>query len=157
MNQDFCHKFKNTLSKFTTGVTIATTNYQENHYGLTVSSFASLSLNPFLVLFNLDQSSSNTKAFLNCKFFNINVLSNKQEELAQHFAKKQGKKFLNIDYCKDNNQIPYFDDNIALIKCSLYKTIHVGDHYIIIGQVQDLNYNDTMLPLVYFNSEFQVK
>lgn len=153
MNQDFCQKFKKTLSKFATGVTIVTTKSNGLHYGVTINSFCSLSLNPSLVLFNLDVSSSNLEAFLGSKYFNINILSKGQKTLALDFAKAGQDKFLNIDFALDANDISFFSDSVSVILCKFYDSYKVGDHHIIIGEVYDTLINDDKEPLIYFNSE----
>ncbi|MBT4921602.1 MAG: flavin reductase family protein [Rickettsiales bacterium] len=154
MNQDFCQKFKKTLSKFSTGVTIATTKHEEVNYGVTINSFASLSLEPALILFNLDVSSHSLSAFLNCKFFNINIMSKQQQELSKHFAANYSDKFLGQGYQEDNNHVPIFLDNLALISCRMHSSKKVGDHYIVIGEVYEADYDDNKEPLIYFNSIF---
>lgn len=51
-----CAEFRHTMARFATGVTVVTTPSNEKFYGLTVSSFCSVSLNPPLVLVSLDTS-----------------------------------------------------------------------------------------------------
>ena len=59
--------FKNTLSKFSTGVTVVATNKSSILYGKTINSFSSLSLSPPLVLFSLDIKSSELNIFKKLK------------------------------------------------------------------------------------------
>ena len=155
MNEDFSHQFKKTLAKFSTGVTVVTTNYKEENYGVTVSSFASLSLNPALILFNLDQNSSTFEAFTNAQYFNVNILSKSQKLICDNFAQRQKDKFKDIHFKIDENNISFFKENIALVKCKFHQTFNVGDHNIIIGQVIDCEYNDEYEPLIYFNSKVE--
>jgi flavin reductase (DIM6/NTAB) family NADH-FMN oxidoreductase RutF len=154
MSQDFYHNFKRAVSKFTTGVTIATTYHDNKHYGVTINAFASLSLHPTLILFNLDVSAQSLTAFLKSQFFNINILAQEQLPLAKHFATNQDNKFVNIDYQQDQNNVALLSGNLASIHCKLHSSTKVGDHYIIIGEVYDLAYCDIKQPLTYFNSHF---
>ena len=55
--------FKSVMSKFPTGVAIITINNNNNYFGKTVNSFASVSLNPPLVLFSLEKQSSSLKDY----------------------------------------------------------------------------------------------
>ena len=48
-------RFRQALGYFASGVTVVTTEYQGEQYGMTVSSFSSLSLKPPLVLICIDQ------------------------------------------------------------------------------------------------------
>ncbi|MBT4989416.1 MAG: flavin reductase [Rickettsiales bacterium] len=154
MNQDLCQKFKKTLGRFATGVTVATTKYEGIHYGVTINSFTSLSLTPALILFNLGESSHSSTAFLNSEYFNINILSKNQKDLANHFAKSHNDKFSDIDYIEDDKGNSYFDDNLALISCKLHSSHKIGDHHIIIGEVYHMDNDDSKEPLIYYNSQF---
>ena len=55
--------FKLAMSKFATGVTVISMNKRNEYLGKTVNSFASLSLNPPLILFSLDKNSSSIKEY----------------------------------------------------------------------------------------------
>ncbi|MBL6785030.1 MAG: flavin reductase [Rickettsiales bacterium] len=154
MNQDFCHNFKKTLSKFSTGVTVATSKYNNDHFGVTVNSFTSLSLDPALILFNLGESSHSLDAFIKSDSFNINILSKAQLEIAENFAKPSKDKFNNIKFLEDDHGNAYFENNLALISCNFHSYHKVGDHYIIIGQAFHLDRDEKKEPLLYYNSNF---
>ena len=79
--------FKSVMSKFITGVTIITINKNNKYIGKTVNSFASISLNPPLVLFSLGKKSSFVKNYAKSSFFGINILSKKQKRLSIYFSK----------------------------------------------------------------------
>ena len=72
--------FKSVMSKFPTGVAIITINNNNNYFGKTVNSFASVSLNPPLVLFSLEKKASSLKDYTKSSFFGINILSRKQKK-----------------------------------------------------------------------------
>ena len=71
--------FKLAMSKFATGVTIVTLNNKGLFTGKTVNSFASLSLDPSLVLFSLDKNSSSLNNYKKAKYLGINILSYRQK------------------------------------------------------------------------------
>ena len=81
--------FKNTLNKFSTGITVISINHKEKYIGKTVNSFASLSLNPPLVLFSLDKKSSSIKNYINSSFIGINILSRNQKLISNHFSMRK--------------------------------------------------------------------
>ena len=76
-NKGFDKKiYRNTLGLFSTGVTIVTTIDENSHpIGITVNSFASVSLKPALVLWSIDKSQPSYNSFLSSKGFAINVLN----------------------------------------------------------------------------------
>src|SRR5215212_2490556 len=72
--------FRNALGTFGTGVTAMTTDGKP--YGVTCNSFASVSLNPPLVLWSLGMFSQGLSVFQNASYFAVNVLDVSQQALA---------------------------------------------------------------------------
>src|SRR5476649_1348322 len=86
--------FRNALGTYATGVTIITASAANGKpYGLTCNSFASVSLNPPLVLWRLGMFSQGLSIFQNASHFTVNVLGASQQALASQFAKSSGDKF----------------------------------------------------------------
>src|SRR5216110_3986940 len=86
--------FRNALGTFATGVTVVTAMAADGKpYGVTCNSFASVSLNPPLVLWSLGMFSQGLTIFQNASHFTVNVLAASQQELASQFAKSSGDKF----------------------------------------------------------------
>src|SRR3978361_797543 len=80
--------FRNALGTYATGVTISTARTAEGKpYGLTCNSFASVSLNPPLVLWSLGMFSQGLPIFQNASHFAVNVLGASQQALSNKFAK----------------------------------------------------------------------
>lgn len=91
--------FRNALGTYATGVTIITaTGPDGKPYGLTCNSFASVSLNPPLVLWSLVVYSSSLTVFQNASHFAVNVLGVSQQALANKFAKSADDKFTGVDW-----------------------------------------------------------
>src|ERR1700677_5357620 len=91
--------FRNALGTFATGVTIITAVTAEGKpYGVTCNSFASVSLNPPLVLWSLGMFSQGLSTFQNASHFIVNVLGASQRELANKFAKSSGDKFAGVEW-----------------------------------------------------------
>ena len=149
-------QFKEALSNLPTGVTVITNNYNNQLFGLTVSSFTSVSLLPPLVLFCLDKKSSNIEAFSNSNYFAISILSDKQSEISKHFAKTQLDKFINISYSLgDYSHCPLINDAVCYIECNKFKIYDAGDHNIIIGKVVNTIINSQFKPLIHCLREYR--
>ncbi len=146
--------FKKTLSKFTTGVTVVCVKDNNNNiFGKTVNSFNSLSLNPPLILFSLGNYSSSIKTYLKCKYLTINILSQKQRDISNHFSKKNpGVK--NIKYFEGKNNTFFINECVANLECKLIDKIKKGDHVIFICKVINVKNNDKLKPLSYYNSKY---
>src|SRR5271170_4815661 len=91
--------FRNALGAYATGVTIITAAAADGKpYGLTCNSFASVSLNPPLVLWSLGMFSQGLTVFQNASHFAVNVLGASQQVLANRFAKSSEDKFAGVDW-----------------------------------------------------------
>ncbi len=145
--------FKKTLSKFITGVTVVCVRENETVYGKTVNSFNSLSLNPPLVLFSLGNYSSSIDIYLKSKYLTINILSKKQEDISDHFSSKNPKTN-KIKFFEGKYNTSFIDNCLANLECELVDKIKKGDHVIFICKVINVQHNDNLKPLSYFNSEY---
>ena len=145
--------FKNTLSKFSTGITVICVKNNNSINGKTVNSFNSLSLNPPMVLFSLGNYSSSIKQFSKTKFLSINILSSNQKELSNNFA-SSSPKLENINFIEGKNKTAIIPNCIANLECELTDKIEKGDHIIFICKILELQSNDKLKPLVYFNSKY---
>ena len=145
--------FKQTLSKFTTGVTVVCVKKNDVVYGKTVNSFNSLSLQPPLILFSLGKNASSIKYFLNSKYLTINILSKKQKKISNHFSQKNPST-LNIEFLNGKFNTSYIDGCIGNLECKLVDKIKKGDHIIFICKVQNVLNDDKLKPLSYFNSKY---
>src|SRR5512132_3486387 len=89
--------FRDALGRFASGVCVVTTiNEDATPAGVTISAFASLSLEPPLVLFCIGKRSANLSAWLTSRQFSVNVLSEDQTLLSQTFAAQNHQKFVHV-------------------------------------------------------------
>ena len=145
--------FKKTLSKFSTGITVICVKNNNLIYGKTVNSFTSLSLNPPMVLFSLGNYSSSIKQFSKTKFLSVNILSHKQKKLSENFASSTPK-LENIKFIDGKNKTAIIPNCIANLECELIDKIKKGDHILFICKILELQSNDKLKPLIYFNSKY---
>ena len=145
--------FKNTLSKFATGITVVATNKKSIFYGKTINSFSSLSLSPPLILFSLDIKSSKLNIFKNSKTVSINVLSENQKKISDNFATKSPN-WSEIEYDILKNGNPIIKNCVSNLDCTITNKIKKGDHIIFICKVINVSINDKLKPLIYFNSRY---
>lgn len=146
--------FRTVLSHFCSGVVIATSADDDQPVGLTAQSFASLSLEPPLVLFCVARTSSSWPRFRNSRRFCINVLGDQQRELALQFARSSTDKFSGIGWRWNEHHSPDLDGCLAYINCELEAVHDAGDHQIVIGRVMNLYLGDPRSPLVYYQGIF---
>ena len=86
-------RFRQAMGYFTSGVTVITTEYEGVLHGMTVSSFASLSLRPPLVLICIDKGVPSHDGIKQAGQFVVNILEKRQEHLSRRFANTTDDKF----------------------------------------------------------------
>ncbi|WP_027551025.1 flavin reductase family protein [Bradyrhizobium sp. Cp5.3] len=134
--------FRNALGTYATGVTIITAAAPDGRpYGLTCNSFASVSLNPPLVLWSLVVYSSSLTVFQNASHFTVNVLGASQQALANKFAKSADDKFAGVDWTPGLGNAPVLAESIANFQCRSVNRYYGGDHVIFLGAVEAYAYN----------------
>lgn len=146
--------FRNALGTYATGVTIITAAAPDGKpYGLTCNSFASVSLNPPLVLWSLVVYSSSLTIFQNASHFTVNVLGASQQSLASKFAKSSDEKFSGVDWTPGLGQAPVLAESVANFQCRSVNRYYGGDHVIFLGAVEAYTYNATE-PLLFARGAF---
>src|SRR5580700_2073814 len=106
--------FRNALGSYATGVTIITVAGTDGKpYGLTCNSFASVSLNPPLVLWSLGMFSQRLNVFQNASHFAVNVLGVSQQALASRFAKSSDDKFVGVEWTPGLGKAPLLAGSVA--------------------------------------------
>jgi flavin reductase (DIM6/NTAB) family NADH-FMN oxidoreductase RutF len=134
--------FRNALGTFATGVTIITAMADDGKpYGLTCNSFASVSLNPPLVLWSLGMYSQGLPIFQNASHFTVNVLGASQQALASKFAKSGVDRFDGVDWKPGLGGAPLLAGSVATFQCRAANRYYGGDHVIFLGAVEAYAYN----------------
>lgn len=143
------------LSRYATGVAIVTTRTQNGKLeGLTVNSIAALSLDPPLILWSLRRQAPSLGSFLEVGSFIINLLSEDQSRLSQHFATAHPDKFQGIAFSPGLGDCPVLSDPLAAFECSTETTIEGGDHIIFIGRVNRVSHRDGH-PLIFSGGKYR--
>ncbi|MDE4142231.1 flavin reductase [Phaeobacter gallaeciensis] len=153
--KDAADGFRRSLGEFATGVTVITTCVDGVNYGLTSNSFASVSLNPPLVLWSIKYESQSFPAFERCTHFAVNVLSDDQMDMSQRFARSGPDKFDGIDWTPGVGGAPLLHNTTASFECSMSTTHSGGDHLILLGEVQNFRRFDRQ-PLLFAKGRYAV-
>jgi flavin reductase (DIM6/NTAB) family NADH-FMN oxidoreductase RutF len=146
--------FRDALGTFATGVTIVTAMAADGKpFGVTCNSFASVSLNPPLVLWSLGMFSQGLTVFQNASHFTVNVLGASQQELASQFAKSSANKFAGVTWTPGLGNAPVLADSVANFQCRAASRYYGGDHVIFLGAVEAYAYN-RQEPLLFAHGGF---
>ena len=147
-------RFRHVLGHFATGVAVITADTPADPVGMVVSSFTSVSLEPPLVAFLPDKSSTSWPKIRDAGAFCVNILSAGQEGLCAQFARKGTDKFAGVAWRSAPSGAPILDGGMAWIDCELTQTFESGDHYIAIGRVLQLEAVEYGIPLVFFQGGY---
>lgn len=142
-------EFRAALGRFASGVTVVTTIGEDNKpVGITVSAFASVSLDPPLVLACVDKRASVHDCLCEGKHFAVNILAEDQEHLSRLFASKDQDRFTQAAYHTGITGAPLLDGAVAVLECRVVHAYPGGDHTIIVGEVESASIADHK-PLAY--------
>ena len=136
--------YRKALSCFATGVTVVTTHWQGQDWGMTCNSFNSVSLNPRLVLWSIRRESSSLAAFTQGAGFTISVLAQSQQALARQFASgSMSERFAGVPAQREAGGRLRLEDCVAWFECDLHQLVEAGDHTIVLCAVRDFGWQDS--------------
>ena len=149
-------QFRDALGMFATGVTVVTTvNGNGKAVAMTANSFASLSLDPPLILWNAGDKSDCFDAFAQTEHFCVHILHEEQEDISRHFATKSEDKFSDVEWSTGLLGSPVLSDYAVCLECSREASYPGGDHMIMVGRV--VNYHDRgdVQPLLFHRGQYK--
>jgi len=148
--------FRHTLGRFPSGVTVVTVRGTDGRdYGMTVSAFASLSLEPPLVLVCIGDDATIAGAVTEARQFAVNVLSEDQEALARRFAEQDIDRFADVRISRGATGLALLDGAAARLECAIVARHRGGDHTIVVGEVLAASALEDGRPLVYQRGEYR--
>jgi flavin reductase (DIM6/NTAB) family NADH-FMN oxidoreductase RutF/DNA-binding MarR family transcriptional regulator len=147
--------FRRSLAEFATGVTVISTCVNGERFGLTSNSFASVSLDPPLVLWSIRRESKSFASFTSCSHFSVSVLAEDQIGLSQRFARSGPDKFDGLDCHAGEGDAPLLAGAVATFECMSRQTYDGGDHLILVGEVLRYRRYDRQ-PLLFVKGRYAV-
>ncbi len=147
-------EFRDALGKFATGVCVVTVTAPDGTpIGMTVNSFASVSLEPPLVLWSIQNNSECREAFSNSDSFVINVLAEDQQALSNQYATRNEHDLKEGQFTVSERGNALLNDALVSFECKVWARYPGGDHEILVGEVvaQQVNAND---PLLFFGGKY---
>ena len=148
-------RFKDAMSRFTTGVTIVAGIEDGQPVGFTCQSFVSLSIEPPFIALAPARTLTSWPRIARAGTFCVNVLADVQEELCRGFAVSGGDKFEGVAWHPAPiTGAPVIEGNLAWVDCAVELVHDAGDHELIIGKVLDLDLTEGGSPLLFFDRKF---
>jgi flavin reductase (DIM6/NTAB) family NADH-FMN oxidoreductase RutF len=150
--------FKAALGSWAAGVTVVTTRQDSLVYGITASSFTSLSLDPPLVLVCIANSNKLAVMVQETQKFAVSILATDQQDVSAYFAKSGRdpvEHFEDFGTIEARTGSPIIDGALAHLDCELELAIAGGDHTIAIGRVLAAAANMDKAPLLYYRRAYR--
>jgi flavin reductase (DIM6/NTAB) family NADH-FMN oxidoreductase RutF len=123
--------------------------------GLTASSFVTLSFDPPMVMFAIQQHADSYASIVSSKAFGVSLLGRKQSQIASLFATKGREKIERTPFSVGGTlQVPLIRDSLAEIECLTSQVFVSGDHAIVVGLVEAVRTRSGGDPLLYFDGQF---
>lgn len=147
--------FRSVLGHVPTSVVVVTgVDKAGTPFGITIGSFASVSLDPPLVGFFPGASSRSWASIRESGRFAVNVLAGSQEELCWRFAKEGDDKFAGVEFTSTAGGSPVLPGVIAVIDCSIDSETQAGDHSFVVGRVEALEHaEDATDAMIFFRGK----
>lgn len=147
---------RNVYGRFATGVCVVTANDTEQKpFGMTVNSFSSVSLEPPLILWSIQNDSECFTLFDKADAFAVNILRKDQEELSRYYATKYQHHLQEQVYTLGEAGQPLLKNTLAAIECKVWANYPGGDHTIIVGEVKNVVDNgETQEPLLFYSGGY---
>lgn len=147
-------RFREVLGHFASGVTVVTGIDGDEPVGFTCQAFASLSLDPPLVVVAPGKSSTSWPRIAKMGKFCVNILAEGQEALCRDFAASGGDKFAGVGWHPGATGSPILDDVLAWVECTLAGVHDAGDHELVLGEVHEMGVDPRRTPLLYYRGGF---
>ncbi|CAM5654388.1 monooxygenase [Streptomyces spiroverticillatus] len=148
-------RFRDVLGRFASGITVvAALDEGGDPVGLACQSFASLSLDPPLVLLCVGKNSSSWPKVERARRFGVSILADDQADTCAALGRRGADKFAGVAWERTQNDAVRIKNALATVDCELYAVHEAGDHYVITARVLDLDARPDGSPLLYFRSDY---
>ncbi|WDI30696.1 flavin reductase family protein [Hyphococcus flavus] len=145
---------KDALGRFATGIAVAACRNGDGEIkALTINSFTSVSLDPPLVLWCLENRASSYSSFMSADAYSVNVLRADQRQVSDHFAGFLPDPIGEEGFEAWKTGAPVLKEHLAAFDCKIVARHDAGDHVVLVGAVEQFSCNEGK-PLIYYASNY---
>ncbi len=144
--------FRGLMTQFPSGVAVVTALDADGRpWGMTCSSVSSVTPVPPTLLICLREQSPTLKAILDRDAFTVNLLHSKAQAAAELFASGAAGRFdlvrWHVSPSAGGPHLPHYAHAVA--DCRVSRTVHVGDHVVVFGEICQVTHRPGNVPLMY--------
>ncbi|MEV7007233.1 flavin reductase family protein [Streptosporangium sp. NPDC051022] len=149
-------EMRRAMSLFASGVTVVTGIDEGEPVGFVCQAFASVSLEPPLILFCAGNQSRTWPRIRRSGRFCVNVLGEDQSDLCSRFGSSRGEKFDGLDWEPSRWGTPGLHDVLLRVHAEVHDVHTAGDHDVVIGRVLETERGADRRPMVFYRGRFGV-
>lgn len=151
--------FRNGMSMLGSAVSIVTTTYENNHYGMTVSAVCSVTDDPPTLLVCINRNAWSHDFLISSGVLCVNVLSSSHQELSSDFANKSlsmANRFKSHKWSTLHTGSPALDEALVNFDCEITEVSTSGTHSVLFAQIKKMRSGKSTSGLIYFNRKYHV-
>ena len=160
-------EFREAVSRFATGITVVTCVVDGVDHAMTANAFASVSLDPLLVLVSVERDSRFHDAVSMARAWGVSILHARAEESARWLATKGRQLDGQMEQVPHHRSptlgVAWLDHSLATLECRTVDTLKAGDHDLVVGEVVTIQGADPgqpgdsgrLDPLLYFQRHYR--
>ncbi|RJF69934.1 flavin reductase family protein [Rhodopseudomonas palustris] len=146
--------FRSAMRQFVGSVSVVTTWHGDRPWGMTISSFTSVCIDPPTILVCLHGSTVTASHVRGCGRFGVNLLGRDQHHLSELCAKPQADKYIDdyvVSSCNGSKELspPRLAGSPVVLACRTIEQLSVGSHLVAIAAVEAVDLPDAAAPLLY--------
>ena len=147
-------ELRHAFGRYATGIAVITMlDEQGAPYGITINSFASVSMAPPMISWNVIRGSFAHTTVARAQRFVVNVLGKEQRQIAQQMAGPIPERFNEIQFRRTHHGLPVIENALATFECEVHAMVTAGDHDIVLGAIEHFTHRDGP-PLVYWRGAY---
>lgn len=123
--------------------------------GLAASTFVPVSLDPPLVSFCVQNSSTTWPKLKDLPLLGISVLGESHDAAAKTLATKTGDRFAGLETTSTDGGAVFIHGTSVWLESAIEQLVPAGDHTIVVLRVQDITVHDDVAPIVFHRSAFR--
>lgn len=144
--------FRQVMGRFATGVTVISTVYNGQTFGMTANAFMAGSLEPPLCLVSISRSASLHAKLLESRRYGVSILNQEQQFLSNHFA---GRRLPGVQpQFLERNGMPVLRSAVAVITADVVGTTDCGDHTLFIGAIDHMESLSSAPPILFYGGNY---
>ncbi|MFF9542518.1 flavin reductase family protein [Streptomyces albidoflavus] len=149
-------EFRRAMSEFASGVTVVTALHEGEPFGFVCQSFASVSLEPPLVMFCAGRTSRSWPRIRAAGRFAVNVLGENQQPLCESFGSRRGRKFEDVPWAPSSWGTPSLAGVLMRVHADVEQVVPAGDHDVVVGRVLATERLSESRPMIFFRGGFSL-